>query len=147
MRFVFGIIWILVGIILMQIFVSENVMYAFASFIDAPSIMMIGLAIGGITIATGQSKTLLAGIKAVFNKNSNLPQEKVAEVVKLFKLLSRTTWAAGAVLFLIAMHGTLRMTGTGYEFLELNLGFLGVYYAVILNLIFFIPAIAILQKH
>ena len=146
MRFAFGIIITLIGVFLMQFFVSENAFYALVNFIDMPSIMLIGLAIGGTTLSSGQTKTLLIGIKAVFNKNSDLPIEQKREVAKLFKTLSKVTMIAGAVLFLVGIHGTLRMAGTGYALLELNLGFLGVYYAIILNLIFFIPAIAIMQK-
>ncbi|MCL2350267.1 MAG: hypothetical protein FWC67_02185 [Defluviitaleaceae bacterium] len=148
MRFVLGFIIFAIGMAFMQLISGGMDIRVIGVLADAPTLIGIVAAILAVTVATGQMGIFLAAIKSLFTKNSNLSADDAAKAAELFKLLRKTTFAAGV---LIALTALVLMLGNlqDINMLAANtaLALLGIYYAVAINLIIFNPIIAILQRH
>jgi hypothetical protein len=111
-----------------------------------------GLVIAGVVIATRQGRVFLTGIRAAFGKGLSVPWEKLKDAVDLFKLLRKSTMYAGilscmtGIISLLAHYDMQTIINDRGLTSSISLSLLGIYYALIINLIFIGPVIAVLQK-
>jgi hypothetical protein len=123
------------------------------TFFDPPIIIFIGLVITGVIITVGPRGAFGMGIKSVFSKNCSLPKDKLEGAVDLFKLLRKSVFYTGLLAFMASTISMLSYDSIKYIigdpisfFAGFSVSLLGIYYALIINLIFFGPIIAVLQR-
>ena len=153
MKAVVGLFIFFTGVIYVQfINAGWNVDGAIVDFIDAPSIIMIVLSVLSVSIITGNFKDFRVGIEVLFkNKNNNKKDNECA--LALYTLLFKVIFSAGFISF---FSNIIAITSFRINYLyiddmslilnALSVAMLGIYYALIVNIIFIFPIIVLLKK-
>ena len=143
-----GILCILVGIVVLQLSNADlSIAEAVFVFIDAPTVLLIALAITGTLVAVKGRRTFVAGVKSAFSKNCSLSKERLEEAVGLFRLLQKSVICAGLLIFALnIIQMAVYFRNLPFDTVVISVAMLGIYYAIILNLVFFAPVITILQR-
>jgi len=147
MRFIIGGFMVVLAVVMMNLINGNWELASLGVFLDAFSILFLTLTLVGVNIASGKRGVFVRGIKAVFAKECPLTEPERADAVVLFKLLRRTAIYAGVVGAMVAVLLMLRDV-SNIDALAANfaLSLLCVYYAFLINIILFNPAIAVLQR-
>ena len=152
MKFIIGMLVFFVGVIYVQ-FVNSgwNMDGAISDFIDGPAIILIVLSVLGVIIVSGQFKDIGIGIKSFYSNKNN--KKEIERALVLYNLLFKTIISAGFISFLANIIGItsfhnneIFINDISLFWGSLSVALLGIYYAIIINLIFINPIIAVLKK-
>ena len=147
MRYLFGIFWFKLGLVLLMLINGDWQLSSVVDFIDAGSFLLFVFAITTMVIITNQSALFLSAVKAMFFRKHRLIPELAARAVRLFKLLRKTVWytaVLGTIVAVVLMMRNLQ----DMDVLAANtaLSFLFPFYGVFINIIFVNPAINIFES-
>lgn len=112
--------------------------------VDAPSIIIIFLSILIVSAVTGNYTTLIRGINCVFSKKYHLTASELSHVISLFKLLEKTNLYIGICTSIAGLILAYENIITDFLF-KIGVLLLPIFYAALINLLFFCPACFILQ--
>jgi len=147
MKFLLGGLLIILAAVMMNLINGNWQFASLGVFMDAPSMLFMILSLSGVIVASGNWKLFVKAKKALFKKVCPLTHEERESAITLFKTLRKSSIYAGLIGSLI---GILLMLGNLYDIeilaANLALSLLCLYYAFFINLVFFNPAIATLQK-
>ncbi|MCL2500015.1 MAG: hypothetical protein FWE90_06715 [Defluviitaleaceae bacterium] len=158
MKLITGITIILISILLFQLItVDLDFDYFTRFYFDGPSLLFFFFVIPSVTFIYGRRGAFITGIKCAFSKNVEFPDKKFEDAVGLFRLLRKSVLYAGFVVLLVGIIPLLSYSvltdimesnfHTVANVLErVSVSLTGIYYALIINLIFINPLIAVLQR-
>ena len=116
-------------------------------FFHLPSMISIIIVIAAVLYMTGEFKTFIKGINALLFKKYHISYADRNRAVKLFKLLIKVTvyiCIANIAMGVVFILGTLEDPAALGPMVSVLL--LTFFYAALLNLIFLLPAIHLLEK-
>ena len=146
MRFIIGGILLKSTFLLMVLMTSNYNMWGIFAFIDMPTIIFILVVNASVLIATGQFKLFIKAANAIIFKNYVLSNTNKEQAINMFKLLVKTTNYAAALNFFAATVLILSLlddlNALGPMF---SIALISVVCAIVINLIFNLPAIEILK--
>jgi len=147
MRFSIGIVIAAAGIVFSQLIASNwQVGLAIGSFADAFTLITILLCSCGFLVATKSMSSFCNVLRVIFSKKITLKEAEICQAIHTLKSLRSVIFSAGILIFLITkMQLIVALESTYFLAPEFFLAGLGIYYALAINLVFIIPAIAILQ--
>lgn len=113
--------------------------------VDAPSIIIIFLSILIISAVTGNYTILIRGINCVFSKKYHLTASELSLVISLFKLLEKTNLYIGICTSIVGLILAYENINIDFLLFKIGVSLLPIFYAALINLLFFCPACFILQ--
>ncbi|MCL2169819.1 MAG: hypothetical protein FWB74_07335 [Defluviitaleaceae bacterium] len=147
MKFLAGIAIIVAGAVFMMLINGNWELRTLVMFADAPSLIVLLLALAGTVTAARQWGLFGRAVKAAFCPKQAISKDECTEGIELFLLLRKSSIYAGV---LIAMVGLVITMGNlrDVEITAANtaLAILGIFYAVFVNLAFINPVIGGLQR-
>ncbi len=142
----------ILGILLFLILIWASLVFAggpahVISVWDAPSFIFLFLGYFAIMAATNSYKDFAYGIKAVFSKKFTGEKKSLKQAARFFALLNRVSIPIGVLAFIIGgINYTIRLDEPNMLFPSMVVATLALFYAIIVKLVFLMPAEYILNK-
>jgi len=120
--------------------------WVIAFFLDMPTLISILFVNFAVILVTGQFKILIRGKNAILSKKYVISHEDKEKAIGLFRLLSKVTTGAAIMFTLISLNLMLgQLDDISTIGPMISIAMLSIIYGVVLNVIFFLPAIYILE--
>lgn len=146
MKFLLGLAIVVGGFLFTTLIINNWDGFMLMQLLDAPSLIWFLMVITGVTVATGEFKTLIAAINAIASKKYTLSAHVQHKAIRLLKLLRKTViYAAVTGVAVGTMYMLLRLDNPGMIGPLLSVAFVSMVYGAIINLVLITPAIAILE--
>ena len=146
MRYAAGILVFIVGIIATTAMFSGFGWPGIMLFLDLPTLVSLLFINFAVILITGQFKVLIRGKNAILSKKYVISHEDKEKAIGLFRLLAKTTIGAAILGTLISFYlilGNLDDLSVLGPLIAISM--LSIFYGLVLNLMFFFPAIYILE--
>jgi len=119
----------------------------FVVIIDAPALLWKGFAISGVLLMTGEGKTFIAAVNAVLSRKYVLPEVMRIRAIRLFKMMIKVVWGSAVVaIMMTVMLILVQLENPAALGPMLSVSLSSALYAALINLVFFHPAIIILEN-
>ena len=148
-----GFVLLFVGIVAFIIIAGGMNIGYLMQFVDAPFIMVMGIAIGAMLTFMGEEASFVKGLKILFKQNYEVSKDELKSVAATYELLKKTVVCAAVLsttmqgmLFAGQWHSLPGDTLTVETALALTF-FLPTFYAAVLIMVFINPTIHVCKKH
>ena len=107
MRYMLGVLTFLAGLFIFILIWGQFELATTARFIDAPTILFIGIAIVATLLATDELYACRVTVSSLFSKNISLTAKEAQNAVRLLRLLGKTVIYAALTSFVIGFISML----------------------------------------